>query len=84
MTTSVELYTTETRLFVDVPVQAVILQNKPVLLPLLRKVALGIPLSPQPAFAVSSAESLAGNTPPTEGGQRSSCSDTTKRHRQRC
>lgn len=70
-----------THLFIDVPVQAVILQNKPVLLPLLRKVTLGISLSPQPAFAVSSAESLAGNTPPTERGQRSACNDTAERGR---
>lgn len=70
-----------THLLVDVPVQAVILQNKPVLLPLLRKVTLGVPLSPQPAFAVASAESLAGNTPPTERGQRSACSDMAEKGR---
>lgn len=61
----------QTCLLIDVPVQAVILENKPVLLPLLRKVTLRISLSPQPALAVSSAQRLAGNTPPTQGGQTS-------------
>lgn len=72
-----------THLFIDVPVQAVILQNKPVLLPFLRKVTFGISLSPQPAFAVSSAQSLAGNTPPTERGQRSACNHTAGKGRWR-
>lgn len=70
-----------THLFIDVPVQAVILQDKPVLLPLLREVALGVSLSPQPAFAVSSAQGLAGNTPPTERGQRSACSGVAEEGR---
>lgn len=61
-----------TCLFVDVPVQAVVLEDKPVLLPFLGKVTLRVSLSPQPALAVSSAQSLAGNTPPTQGGQTAS------------
>lgn len=68
----------ETCLFIDVPVQAVVLQDKPVLLPFLRKVTLCISLSPQPALAVSSAQSLAGNTPPTQGGQTASWTSTEK------
>jgi len=65
------VYEDPTYLLVDVPVQAVVLENKPVLLPLLREVTLGISLPPQPALAVSSAQRLAGNTPPAQGGQTS-------------
>lgn len=55
-------------LFVDVPVQAVVLQNEPVLLPFMRKVTFGVPLAPQPAFAVASAKRLAGNAAAAQVG----------------
>lgn len=73
----------ETYLFIDVPVQAVVFQNKPVLLPFLRKVTLCISLSPQPTLAVSSAQRLAGNTPPTQRGQTSSWNNMEEMWRQR-
>lgn len=69
---------TKTYLLVNVPVEAIVFQNKPILLPLLRKVTLGISLSPQPALTVSSAQGLAGNTPPTQGGQTASWNNKGK------
>lgn len=67
---------TKAHLFVDVPVQAVVLQDEPVLLPLMGEVSLGIPLPPQPTLAVAPAERLAGNTSPTQRGQTSSWGST--------
>lgn len=62
-----------TCLLVDVPVQTVVLQDKPVLFPFLGEVSLGVSLPPQPALAVPSAQRLAGDPPPAQGGQAATC-----------
>lgn len=59
----------DTRLLVDVPVQAVVLQHEPVLLPFVGEVSLGVPLPPQPALAVAPAQRLAGDASPAQRGQ---------------
>lgn len=59
-----------THFLVHVPVEAGILQDEPVLLPFLRKVAFGILLLPEPAFAVSSTQVFAWDSPLADGGQR--------------
>lgn len=69
-----------TRLLVDVPVQTVVLQDEPVLLPLVRKITLSVSLPPQPALTVSSTQSFAGNTSTTQGRQTPPCNDTERNH----
>lgn len=54
-------------LLVDVPVQAGVFQHHPVLLPLLRKVALGILLLPEPACTISLSQIFTGNPTLADG-----------------
>lgn len=70
-----------THLLVHVPVETGVLQDKPVLLPFLRKVAFGVFLLPEPAFAVSPAQILAGDSSLADGGQRSGCRHKRQRRR---
>lgn len=61
---------TSTYILVGVPVEAGLLEDEPVLSPLLGKVAFGVLLLPQPALAVTVAQVLAGNSSPTGTGER--------------
>lgn len=64
-------------ILVGVPVEAGLLEDEPVLPPLLGEVAFGVLLLPQPALTVAVAQVLAGNSSPTGAGQRT-CGDRQK------
>lgn len=55
---------------VGVPVEARVLEDEPILFPLLSEVAFSVLLLPQPALAVAVAQVLTGDPPPTPAGQR--------------
>lgn len=57
-------------ILVGVPVERGVLEDEPVLLPLLGEVALGILLLPQPALTVPMAQVLTGDTPTASASQR--------------
>ena len=57
-------------ILVGVPVEARVLQDEPVLFPLLHEVAFGIFLLPQPALAVAVAKVFTRDPPPTPASQR--------------
>ena len=68
-----------THLLVHVPVQAGVLQDEPVLLPLLREVTLSVLLLPQPALAVAPAQIFTRNSPLTDGRQGTACTYRIRR-----
>lgn len=57
-------------ILVGVPVEAGLLEDEPVLPPLLGEVAFGVLLFPQPALTVAVAQVLAGNSSSTGTGER--------------